>query len=344
MTQSIGRMDHQAVAGTLRMNSTENPAVDFAAVSRIISDLEARFVSHDRFHDLRMQFDRLLYRRRADIEAGYQSDSYGIVVTGNAGSGKSTAFLRLFGHHPDLMQLQERVVEAHVVSLQVPSPATLKSVGMSCLHALGYPLSRDRTAMIVWQLVQHHLQARRVLFIHLDEAQDLFVRRGGNEMQAVINTLKSVMQNSSWPVGVILSGTEELKELVNVDKQLSRRLYPIEFQQISWTSHGRDVRDILKGYSAAAGLQPAGQICEPTFVRRLIHSASHELGLVIKLIIGAIEEALFRGGKDLDWLDFRLAFQRKSGCVDGLNPFVTDNWKAIDPLVLLPTEKLAGPA
>ena len=60
---------------------------------------------------------------------------------------------------------------------------------------IGYPLRRDRTAAIIWGHVQTHLRERGVLFLHLDEVQHLCVARSTTDAQAVVNTLKSLMQH-----------------------------------------------------------------------------------------------------------------------------------------------------
>lgn len=307
-------------------------------IGRTISSLRAKFVSNDRFDELAEQFDLLLYRRRADLEAGRQSEARGIVLTGNPGSGKSTAINRLFSRHVDLSVLSMDREQADIVSFQVPSPATLKFVGQSCLRGLGYPLSRDRPANVIWQLVQHHLKQRRTLFMHLDEAQDLSPHRGTNEVQSVVNTLKSIMQNSEWPVGIILTGTGSLRALVNHDPQLSRRLLPIEFRPICWSSHGKSVKGVIRGYSKSASLMCSDEVLKPELVKRLIHSGSEELGLVIELVISALEEALIREQSEITVDAFAQAFKRRSGCVDALNPFIAEDWRAMDARLLFQRE------
>ena len=304
-------------------------------VARVLSDLRARFVAHDRYTDLRREFDILLHRRRADLAAGRTGEARGIVVVGHSGSGKSTALGRLFNKHPDIRCLDPNEVEADVASFIVPSPATLKSVGLACLSGLGYPIRRDRTAMIVWELVQNHLHQRRILFLHLDEVQDLHMTRSANDMQAVVNTLKSLMQNARWPVGLVLSGTMALKDLVNLDPQLARRLVPIAFAPIAHTTHGGDVTAIVGGYAGAARLPVDDDAVAPEFVRRLIHAGADELGLTIEMVISAIEEALLAEQASLDRGAFARAFGRRSGAADALNPFLTDDWQVVDARLLM---------
>lgn len=93
--------------------------------------------------------------------------------------------------------------------MAVPSPATPKGVGLSMLEALGYPLRRDRSAHIIWQLVKAQFAERQVLFLHLDEAQDFSRHNNRNDQHAVVSTLKSLMQSPQWPVGLgVIASTE----------------------------------------------------------------------------------------------------------------------------------------
>lgn len=305
-------------------------------IGRVTADLRTRFVKHQRYLRLAEEFDLLLYRRRAEIEGGLQSEARGLVVIGASGSGKTTAIRRLFAKHPDLHLPQPDVERADVISFLVPAPATLKSVGYGCLTSLGYPLNRDRTGAVIWSKVQTLLSERRVLFLHLDEVQHLYNEKANRESQAVVNTLKSLMQRPDWPTGLILSGTRELQSLVNMDPQLSRRLTPVEFPSIDATTHAKEIKGIVSHYADIAGLQVnADELNSAEFARRLIHAAANELGLVIELIVAAIEDALARGADEFDRDAFARAFARRSGCSHVGNPLMADDWRAIDARKLL---------
>lgn len=74
------------------------------------------------------------------------------------------------------------------------------------------------------------------------------------QRKAVINTLKSLSQNKEWPVILVLSGTEELKEMLNQDQQLGRRIKPTELRPIKATDT-KTIRVVIKSYTAEVGLQ-----------------------------------------------------------------------------------------
>ena len=305
-------------------------------IGRVIADLRTRFVKHKRYLRLAEEFDFLLYRRRAEIEANLQSEARGLVVIGASGSGKTTAIRRMLSKHQDLQLPSSADPRADVISFLVPAPETLKSVGHDCLQSLGYPLKRDRTGAIIWSKVQTLLSERMVLFLHLDEVQHLYNSKANRESQAVVNTLKSLMQRADWPTGLILSGTNELQSLVNMDPQLSRRLTPIEFPSIDATTHAREIKGVVSKYAAIASLEIDKPRLEANeFARRLIHAAANEFGLVIELIVSAIEDALFNGSGKLDIDAFARGFARRSGCSPVGNPITADDWRSIDARKLL---------
>jgi GTPase SAR1 family protein len=305
-------------------------------IGRVIADLRTRFVKHKRYLRLAEEFDFLLYRRRAEIESNLQSEARGLVIIGASGSGKTTAIRRMLSKHQDLQLPSSVDPRADVISFLVPAPATLKSVGHDCLQSLGYPLKRDRTGAIIWSKVQTLLSERMVLFLHLDEVQHLYNSKANRESQAVVNTLKSLMQRADWPTGLILSGTNELQSLVNMDPQLSRRLTPIEFPSIDATTHAREIKGVVSKYAAIASLEIDKPRLEANeFARRLIHAAANEFGLVIELIVSAIEDALFNGSGKLDIDAFARGFARRSGCSPVGNPITADDWRSIDARKLL---------
>lgn len=295
------------------------------------------FAHHPAFLRLEEQFRLLLERRRAELAADISLEARGIAVIGASGSGKTSAVARLLSHTPGLVIHDDGSARADVVSFQVPSPATLKFVGQTALEATGYPMFARRTEMVIWAMVRQHLFARRTLFLHLDEAQDLLRHQTPSALQSVVRTLKSLMQAKDWPVGLILSGTPELKDLLNHDPQLARRFYPIEFPKLFATADATRVMETISAYASRVNLSVSSNLNDD-FSARLIHASDGEFGLLIEIVISAAEEALLARKDHLDHLHFIMAFRRRSGCIDALNPFIAVDFLRIDARTLLAKE------
>ncbi|MHC5231268.1 TniB family NTP-binding protein [Brucella sp. LJL56] len=308
-------------------------------IARRVLTLRQIFAHHDAYQQAQEQFQLLLDRRRAELAAGVVMETRGLAIIGASGSGKTTAVSRIFTHTPRLIIKDPESPRRDAVSCQVSSPATLKFVGQTVLEALGYPLRRNKTEMIIWAMVKQQMQAQRTLFLHLDEAQDLLRHQTPKGLQSVVRTLKSLMQNGDWPVSIILSGMPELKELLNHDPQLGRRFFPIEFPKLHPDIDGDNAIQMTASYADRAGLGVSDHF-DNRFAARLIHAADSEFGLIIELVIGAIEEALLSDARILEAKHFSYNFRRRSGCVNALNPFIAEDFERIDTRLLLQAEVL----
>ena len=304
--------------------------MDNREIADRLVELSEIFAEHPAFAPLEQKLTELLDLRRAQLAAGIAPEVDGIVLTGPSGAGKSTMM-------KELLKSTVRNLEGiasdnlnEVISVLVPSPATEKSLGTTCLRALGYKLKRDPPAHIVWGLVRDNLQARATLFLHLDEAQHLCEKQTPREIQSVNSTLKSLMQNPGWPVGLILSGTPILKGMINQDAQLARRLYPIELKALNALQDTDAVINTVLFYAEKAGLVPASQLQTDDFAARLIHAASGHFGLLNKYIFLAIRHVFREGQGNLRLEHFQSAFAEKAGCMDGMNPFIAMDFERID--------------
>lgn len=300
-------------------------------IRRVVQDLRSAYMPTKAYRRLEQTFQMLLDQRRADLEDGITSNVRGIVLIGPSGSGKTTAMNELERQKRALIKSNPNEEICELTRLQVPSPATMKFVGAATLHALGYPYSGNQSGPAVWGLVKRQLQQRQTLFLHFDEAQDLARYQTDKERQAVVNTLKSLMENSQWPVGLILTGMPDLKNIINQDAQLARRLYPIEIERLHDLRHAKSVLDLVVGYARRAGVTVSEDVKSENFARRLMHAADYEFGLLAELTVQSITEAITSAGLSagLQMGHFAEVFHARSAAVDGLNPFIAEDFTRI---------------
>lgn len=298
-------------------------------VAEKIAALRHHFVQHERFEPLEARFGILAEKRIVDIAAGRAPEVHGIALSGASGTGKSAAMTQLLARAREKLDRAGHA-DLTLVSLRVPSPATLKLVGQSLLRALGFQISSERQAWYIWDLVRHHLRECKVLFVHLDEAQDLASRGTRHELNAVAAMLKTLMTDPDWPVSIVLSGTTELEDILNHDSQLGRRMKSIYFGPLSSIGHTDDVLDLIETYCQRGKLLIADDAATAELAERLIHAAANQFGLVIELILAAIEQAYLKGAEALSKRHFSEAYAQRSGSDDAFNPFIVPDYFGID--------------
>jgi hypothetical protein len=147
---------------------------------------------------------------------------------------------------------------------------------------------------------------------------------------SAVNTLKTLMNQKDWPVGLILSGTPELAQLINSDVQLMRRLYVVILPAVSWATHTKEIASIFQGYLVEAGLEADGGLDLKDFLPRLIHAGMNQFGIILNLLLDGVEEALRAGDCSVTLRHYAEAYRRKVSCPANLNPFLAADWRAID--------------
>ncbi len=142
--------------------------------------------------------------------------------------------------------------------------------------------------------------------------------------------LKTLMTDTDWPVGILLSGTEELERILNHDPQLARRMDAVHFAPLSPGIHAPNVAALIGDYAARAGLALAPDARSIALAERLIHASAFQFGLVIEIIIAAIEVALLEEDPALQARHFALAYEHRTSCTDAFNPFIITDYHRID--------------
>lgn len=253
------------------------------------------------------------------------NETRGIAVIEPAGGGKTTAIRNVLSSTKALGTNPE-TGEPHYLELQIPNPASLKSVGIAILMATGMPgVSERTTAAKIWDMVRHRLGLLNIVVLWLDEAQDLVLAKSASETEMTLRLLKSLMQGDN-PVIPILSGTQRLAEMTSYDPQVSRRftkIYPRALQ------HGGDEENLgglISAYCSEAGLEAdlRGDLSP-----RLIAGSRRRFGRAIETIVNAIEGALMDGDKTLTIEHFAEAWAMQEGCSPDDNVFYAADWLSI---------------
>lgn len=304
---------------------------DHEDIHRRLALLRHDFVRNESYRSFSDQFDRQLQRRRAAQSLDLMEEARAIAVIGAAGSGKTRLVKRALQQNQNLTHPKDGDELIDYMSILVPASETMKSLAVLLREKLGYESERKGdNASDIWRQVHVLLRNRKTFYIHLDEAQHLIASPNENVRAGVVDRLKTLLNNDTWPVGLILSGTPKLLEMLNSDPQLGRRVDLVKLPAISRVSHAKEVQAIMLAYAAKAKISLSKDLDFDDLVPRLIHAGANEFGNTIAMLGFALEDALLEGADVLELRHFSEAFRRKAGCVPALNIFVAADYLSID--------------
>lgn len=302
--------------------------------------IRADYVETSVDEKVRKSFDTLLrtvISRRSDNGTDKDKsrmEARAIVLVGEAGAGKSATLERLFRTHPAIKGYGQRGSGCPLISITVPAPCTLKSLGMTTLHGLGYPLVRDLREHLLWARVHEALRTAGILLLHFDELHNLTDSANVVEIDTIRKAMKSLMVSNDWPIGLILSGLPSLVPSLRGIDEVRRRGRFIQLPDLSVPSDTPLLCETVDRGCSTATIAVANGFAEQ-IAPRLAHAALHRYGIAVELIHEAIEDCLMAGCDELSTEHFANAFSARTGCADRMNVFVAPDWPDIDATLVL---------
>jgi hypothetical protein len=252
-------------------------------------------------------------------------ETRGVILIEKPGGGKTTA-VRTMLHEAQFLAHNPDTGAPRYLEIQVPSPATLKSVGLAILAALGVDtVTQNAKLWFIWKTVSQRLSVAGIRVLWLDEAQDLIMARSANDTETSLRMIKSLMQGEHAVIP-ILSGTERLAEVAALDPQVSRRFTKIVPSNLQ---HGVDevgLISLVEYYCEEVSIKAR---VNADVMARLITASRHRFGRGIDTIINAIECALWEDDKILTIDHFAEAWAMQEGCDPSANVFLSDHWLSI---------------
>lgn len=208
-----------------------------------IEQVKTDYMTSDRDDDLARLLKRLTTNaviRRDPTQphgAGNRVEGKGLCVVAPSGAGKTRMLEETFRSHPAFPNFRIPDKWCPLVGITAPSPSTLGQVGIRLLEVMGYALDRDLKENQAWFRVRSQMKINQVLFLWLDDLNNVLTMSSEEEIQKVRDTLKDLMNNPDWPLQLIVSGIPDLLPFFRADKQLRRRFRYLYLGKLTPAEH-----------------------------------------------------------------------------------------------------------
>ena len=249
-----------------------------------------------------------------------------LLITGETGAGKTTLYKRYEQRFPRYED--EDGITIPVLSTTIPVPATVKSLATRLLTAMGDPMADGGTVVSKTIRLQKLVEECGVELIIIDEFQHFIDRDSLKVLQTVSDWLKDLINGTRKPV--VLIGMPSSVEVLQANRQLSRRFAVRESLELfGWSTpqEKKDFRKFLKALDGMLPLMERAQLADPD-IAGLIHCATKgNIASVMTLIRRGVALALESSLEKLTSEVLAQAYEQRLAAVNLAvpNPFSTLN-------------------
>lgn len=253
----------------------------------------------------------------------------GVCIIGSSGAGKSTFIEETFRSSPAFPNFRVPEKWSPLIGITAPGSGHLGAVALRCLYTLGHSIERDLREHQAWSKLLPELMLNNILFLWIDDINNMLAQTSEEEMQKVRNTLKDLMNNPEWPLQLIVSGIPEILPFFRQDRQFRRRFRYLYLSKLAPADHAAFLLSSIEHLCETAKLKLDIKPDED-IAGRLLHAGVYEMGLCLEIIVEAVMEALDGNARRLTRLDFANSFADRFTLSDDQNPFLASGWHAID--------------
>ena len=219
---------------------------------------------------------------------------------------------------------------AKIIKVTLSGYSSWKTLGASTLSEMGFETRSYSTQNQnqIWDLVAFHAEAHGVICIHYDECQHIFRGKSKDVQDILIDCFKSLLKRPSWPLMLIFSGVEELKDHILREEQLRYLVKTVTFDEIDPNSD-EDLLELNRLCFAYADRVEVDftELSSSDFYQRLAFACSNRWGLVINLLFDALVSAALEKGPSRLSAHFCAAFTEAQGLNPQISPFSIDEYE-----------------
>lgn len=219
---------------------------------------------------------------------------------------------------------------AKMIKVTLSGYVTWKMLGSSTLAALGFPnkVAQNANQDVIWKLVADHARDHGVVCIHYDECQHIFKDKSEEAQNLLIDCFKSVLKQPSWPLMLVFSGVEDLREYIMRQEQLRYLVRTVTYLEVD-PNNDEDLLELNKLCFAYADRVEIdfSELSNSDFFRRLAFACSNRWGLVIILLFDALIAAAVSGEKTVKAAHFCKAFTDVQELSRRVSPFSIEEYE-----------------
>lgn len=267
--------------------------LDSPPQQRIYNIRQSRFIEYGAARCIREWADRMIGGPRSVRPAC-------LMISADAGAGKTSILLHLQRCYPDATEPQSRVPHRPIVQCDVEPEPEIASVQQTLLTRLGAPLLELRTGRLRNDLIGRYLKELQTRVVIFDEAQHL-LHVPPRRQSVLMDWIKWV--STSARVHVICAGVCGIELLTQTDPQLSSRFQVVHLPR--WTP-GPALGAFLKTYEQSLPLRRASRLWDVKMQRALVeesrglHTATGVTDGIVRIIQEAAIAAIMTGREQID--------------------------------------------
>ncbi|MER2508988.1 MAG: ATP-binding protein [Amaricoccus sp.] len=295
--------------------------------------LKSAFFPFSRAQDLNKALSWCVTDYATKASIGQPFEARGVLVIGKSRQGKSREIQRFQDKFNNRSEVMPNGRPARIVHCILSGKVTWKDLGVKVLGALGYPLKGRHTQAEIWDLVVKYAEMQGAVGIHFDECQHVFAEEGERTNQQILDSFKTLLKDSRWPLMLILSGIPSLATHVAKEEQLFRLLRTVSFEELDLTrpSDFEEMMQLTFSYAKKADVD-FGPLATEDFLKRLAFACCHRWGLVIEMLIDAYTHCRMLGESVCSVDHFSHAFAEIYSTPMGYSPFTMPNYRdSFDP-------------
>lgn len=215
------------------------------------------FIEHD--------YSRYLSSLLAELITGpRQTRMPCLLITGDAGMGKTAQLHRFQRQFPDALDPVSGVLQRPIVIANVPPEPTRVTLTFALLEALRAPVITAHRSVDKSAVIRRLLAAHRTRVVVFDEIQHLCYSRSRDRL-VVLDTIKAVSTVNQ--VNVICAGTKGVEREFLAAPQLERRFDIATFTP--WKADG-GFRRFLGAYERVRPLRLPSRLTEPDMMQAIL--------------------------------------------------------------------------